>query len=107
MGVGQRQGVVEAGNNLHCGDVPDPDLRGWQRLLICGVPDRRGAVAVRLGLPAGGDRVVRAAFLLIPVILVSMVTIIWFYSLEHARKDLDQIGFSAKTLRDQLAVQEV
>ena len=33
-----------------------------------------------------------AAFLLIPVILVSMAAIIWFYSPEHARKDLDQIA---------------
>jgi MFS family permease len=33
-----------------------------------------------------------AAFLLIPVILVIMAAIIWFYSPEHARKDLDQIA---------------
>jgi MFS family permease len=33
-----------------------------------------------------------AAFLLIPVILVTMATIIWFYSPEHARKDLDHIA---------------
>ncbi len=33
-----------------------------------------------------------AAFLLIPVILLTMATIIWFYSPEHARKDLDQIA---------------
>jgi MFS family permease len=33
-----------------------------------------------------------AAFLLIPVILLTMAAIIWFYSPEHARKDLDQIA---------------
>ena len=33
-----------------------------------------------------------AAFLLIPVILLIMAAIIWFYSPEHARKDLDQIA---------------
>jgi MFS family permease len=33
-----------------------------------------------------------AAFLLIPVILVTMATIIWLYSPEHARKELDQIA---------------
>jgi len=33
-----------------------------------------------------------AAFLLIPVILLAMAGIIWFYSPEHARKDLDQIA---------------
>lgn len=33
-----------------------------------------------------------AAFLLIPVILIAMATIIWFYSPENARKDLDQIA---------------
>lgn len=33
-----------------------------------------------------------AAFLLIPVILVSMAAIIWFYSPENARKELDQIA---------------
>jgi MFS transporter, putative metabolite:H+ symporter len=33
-----------------------------------------------------------AAFLLIPVILVVMATIIWFYSPEHARKELDAIS---------------
>ena len=33
-----------------------------------------------------------AAFLLIPVILIVMAAIIWFYSPEHARKDLDQIA---------------
>jgi len=33
-----------------------------------------------------------AAFLLIPVILVTMAAIIWFYSPEHARKDLDHIA---------------
>jgi MFS family permease len=33
-----------------------------------------------------------AAFLLIPVILIIMAAIIWFYSPEHARKDLDQIA---------------
>ena len=33
-----------------------------------------------------------AAFLLIPVILVGMAAIIWFYSPENARKDLDQIA---------------
>jgi putative MFS transporter len=33
-----------------------------------------------------------AAFLLIPVILLAMAAIIWFYSPEHARKDLDQIA---------------
>ena len=33
-----------------------------------------------------------AAFLLIPVILIGMATIIWFYSPENARKDLDQIA---------------
>jgi hypothetical protein len=29
---------------------------------------------------------------LIPVILLVMAAIIWFYSPEHARKGLDQIG---------------
>jgi putative MFS transporter len=33
-----------------------------------------------------------AAFLLVPVILVAMAAIIWFYSPEHPRKDLDQIA---------------
>jgi hypothetical protein len=33
-----------------------------------------------------------AAFLLIPVILLAMAAIIWFYSPEHARKELDAIG---------------
>ena len=33
-----------------------------------------------------------AAFLLIPVILLIMAGIIWFYSPEHARKNLDQIA---------------
>ena len=33
-----------------------------------------------------------AAFLLIPVILVAMAAIIWFYSPEHARKELDAIS---------------
>ncbi len=33
-----------------------------------------------------------AAFLLIPVILLVMAAIIWFYSPEHARKDLDKIA---------------
>jgi hypothetical protein len=33
-----------------------------------------------------------AAFLLIPVILLIMAAIIWFYSPEHARKDLDEIA---------------
>jgi MFS family permease len=33
-----------------------------------------------------------AAFLLIPVILLTMAAIIWFCSPEHARKDLDQIA---------------
>lgn len=33
-----------------------------------------------------------AAFLLIPLILVVMAAIIWFYSPEHARKDLDLIA---------------
>ena len=33
-----------------------------------------------------------AAFLLIPLILLTMAAIIWFYSPEHARKDLDQIA---------------
>jgi len=33
-----------------------------------------------------------AAFLLIPVILVAMAAIIWFYSPENARKELDQIA---------------
>jgi MFS family permease len=33
-----------------------------------------------------------AAFLLIPVILLVMAGIIWFYSPEHARKELDQIS---------------
>jgi MFS transporter, putative metabolite:H+ symporter len=33
-----------------------------------------------------------AAFMLIPIILLIMAAIIWFYSPEHARKDLDQIS---------------
>jgi MFS family permease len=33
-----------------------------------------------------------AAFLLIPVILLAMAAIIWFYSPEHARKELDAIS---------------
>jgi MFS family permease len=33
-----------------------------------------------------------AAFLLIPVILVTLAAIVWFYSPEHAGKDLDQIS---------------
>ena len=33
-----------------------------------------------------------AAFLLIPVLLVIMATIIWFYSPENARKELNQIA---------------
>ena len=33
-----------------------------------------------------------AAFMLIPVILVTLAAIVWFYSPEHARKDLDQIA---------------
>jgi MFS family permease len=33
-----------------------------------------------------------AAFLLIPLILLVMAAIIWFYSPEHARKDLDMIA---------------
>jgi hypothetical protein len=33
-----------------------------------------------------------AAFLLIPVILLVMAAIIWFYSPEHARKELDAIA---------------
>jgi hypothetical protein len=33
-----------------------------------------------------------AAFLLIPVLQVTMAAIIWFYSPENARKDLDQIA---------------
>jgi hypothetical protein len=33
-----------------------------------------------------------AAFLLIPLILLVMAAIIWCYSPEHARKDLDQIA---------------
>jgi MFS family permease len=33
-----------------------------------------------------------AAFLLIPLILLLMAAIIWFYSPEHARKDLDMIA---------------
>jgi MFS family permease len=33
-----------------------------------------------------------AAFLLIPVILLVMAAIIWFYSPEHARKELDAIS---------------
>jgi cyanate permease len=33
-----------------------------------------------------------AAFLLIPVILLVMAGIIWFYSPEHARKKLDAIS---------------
>ncbi len=33
-----------------------------------------------------------AAFLLIPVILLGMAAIIWFYSPEHARKELDAIS---------------
>jgi MFS family permease len=33
-----------------------------------------------------------AAFLLIPLILLTMATIIWLWSPEHARKDLDQIA---------------
>jgi len=33
-----------------------------------------------------------AAFLLIPVILLMMTAIIWFYSPEHARKELDAIS---------------
>ena len=33
-----------------------------------------------------------AAFVLIPLILVIMTLIIWFYSPENARKDLDQIA---------------
>jgi MFS family permease len=33
-----------------------------------------------------------AAFLLIPVILLTLAAIIWFYSPEHARKDLDAIS---------------
>jgi hypothetical protein len=33
-----------------------------------------------------------AAFLLIPVILLVMAAIIWFYSPEHGRKELDQIS---------------
>jgi len=34
----------------------------------------------------------QAAFLLIPVVMVIQMTIIWFYSPEHAGKDLDQIA---------------
>ena len=34
----------------------------------------------------------QAAFLLIPVIMVIQTTIIWFYSPEHAGKELDQIA---------------
>jgi hypothetical protein len=33
-----------------------------------------------------------AAFLLIPVILAIMAAVIWFYSPECARKDLDEIA---------------
>jgi len=33
-----------------------------------------------------------AAFLLIPVILLVLAGIVWFYSPEHARKELDQIS---------------
>jgi MFS transporter, putative metabolite:H+ symporter len=33
-----------------------------------------------------------AAFMLIPLILLAMATIIWFYSPEHARKELDAIS---------------
>ena len=39
-----------------------------------------------------GHRAFAAAFLLIPVILVIMAAIIWCYSPEHTRKDLDQIA---------------
>ena len=52
-----------------------------------------GVVADRMNrkkIMVGCDLV--AAFLLIPVILVTMAAIIWFYSPEHARKDLDQIA---------------
>jgi hypothetical protein len=33
-----------------------------------------------------------AAFLLIPIILLAMAAIIWFYSPEHAGKELDAIS---------------
>jgi MFS transporter, putative metabolite:H+ symporter len=33
-----------------------------------------------------------AAFMLIPLILLAMATIIWLYSPEHARKELDAIS---------------
>ena len=33
-----------------------------------------------------------AAFLLIPLILLTMAAVVWFCSPEHARKDLDQIA---------------
>jgi MFS family permease len=33
-----------------------------------------------------------AAFLLTPVILLALAGIVWFYSPEHARKELDQIS---------------
>jgi hypothetical protein len=33
-----------------------------------------------------------AAFLLIPLLLVLMTAIIWFYSPENARKELNQIS---------------
>ena len=50
-------------------------------------------MAVRVGLSAR-DYLgpLSAAFLLIPMILIVMAAIIWFYSPEHARKDLDQIA---------------
>src|SRR6516225_4790007 len=51
---------VGAGDGLYRGDVSDPHSRRRQRLFLGrSIFDRRGAVAVRLGLFARDDRVVR------------------------------------------------
>ena len=55
-------------------------VTGWLGLLL----------AIRQKIP--GVSLFAAAFLLIPVILLALAAIIWVYSPEHARKELDAIS---------------
>jgi hypothetical protein len=86
-------GVWGAGHGLYCGNVYDPHPRRRHRLLL-GLAFVIGAVLwpfVSVSLRETTGSFV-AAFLLIPVILLVMAAIIWFYSPEHARKELDAIS---------------
>jgi len=77
---------------LHGGDVSDAHLRrcgfSWAVAVFVGFVSWP-FVSVYLRETTGSFA---AAFLLIPVILLTLTLVVWMYSPEHARKELNAIS---------------